>query len=103
MSIPDSISADGRFVAFSSPATDLVAGDTNTAVDVFVHDQETGQTIRASIASNGSQANLNASEGAISQMGTVALPHPHQPWSIMTPTTITRLCPRISRAITTAT
>jgi Tol biopolymer transport system component len=33
-----SISADGRFVAFSSQASNLVAGDTNNAEDVFVHD-----------------------------------------------------------------
>jgi len=33
------ISADGRFVAFSSYATNLVAGDTNRVVDVFVHDR----------------------------------------------------------------
>ena len=33
------ISADGRFVAFASYATNLVAGDTNRVVDVFVHDR----------------------------------------------------------------
>ena len=33
------ISADGRFVAFDSSATNLVAGDTNRVVDVFVHDR----------------------------------------------------------------
>ena len=35
------ISADGRFVAFYSGATDLVSGDTNAAADVFVHDRGT--------------------------------------------------------------
>jgi Tol biopolymer transport system component len=35
----DAISADGRFVVFDSPATNLVAGDTNGAVDVFVRDR----------------------------------------------------------------
>jgi Tol biopolymer transport system component len=34
-----SISADGRFVAFESSATNLVAGDTNRAFDIFVHDR----------------------------------------------------------------
>ena len=40
------ISADGRFVAFASSATNLVANDTNGKQDVFVHDRETGATIR---------------------------------------------------------
>ena len=38
------ISADGRFVAFSSDATNLVPGDTNGAADVFVRDRQTGTT-----------------------------------------------------------
>ena len=48
-----SLSADGRYVAFQSDATNLVAGDTNTYRDVFVHDRTTGVTNRVSIASNG--------------------------------------------------
>ena len=36
------ISADGRFVAFDSMASNLVAGDTNEPQDVFVHDRQTG-------------------------------------------------------------
>ena len=39
---------DGRFVAFESSASDLVANDTNRAVDVFVRDIKTGLTTRAS-------------------------------------------------------
>ena len=38
------ISADGRFVAFDSPAGNLVAGDGDQAHDVFVHDRRTGET-----------------------------------------------------------
>src|SRR2546428_2820186 len=38
------LSADGRFVAFTSVATNLVAGDTNGAADVFVHDRGTTDT-----------------------------------------------------------
>ncbi len=38
------ISADGRYVAFSSGATDLVPGDTNDKADVFVRDMTTGVT-----------------------------------------------------------
>lgn len=49
------ISANGRFVAFISSATNLVAGDTNTIYDVFVHDRNTNTTIRASVATDGTQ------------------------------------------------
>lgn len=42
-----SISSDGRFVAFTSAAADLVTGDTNEALDVFVRDTRTGTTVRA--------------------------------------------------------
>jgi Tol biopolymer transport system component len=52
-----SISADGRFVAFESTATNLVRGDTNGLNDSFVHDRATGRTERVSVSSNGSQAN----------------------------------------------
>lgn len=51
-----SISADGRYVAFRSSATNLVADDTNLQDDIFVHDRETGTTIRASLATSGAQA-----------------------------------------------
>ena len=52
-----SISADGRYVAFYSGASNLVSGDTNGTDDVFVHDGQTGQTTRISVASDGSQGN----------------------------------------------
>src|SRR5690242_3567552 len=41
---PPSISADGRYVAFSSTASNLVSGDTNGAEDVFVRDRQLGTT-----------------------------------------------------------
>src|SRR5262249_9503009 len=53
---PD-ISADGRYVAFHSYCADLVPGDTNQTADVFVHDRQTGETIRVSVDSQGGQAN----------------------------------------------
>src|SRR5438876_794176 len=56
-SVGPALSADGRFVAFLSDATNLVAGDTNGATDVFVHDRQTGTTERVSVASGGSQGN----------------------------------------------
>jgi Tol biopolymer transport system component len=52
-----SISADGRYVAFSSLASNLVPGDTNGIGDVFVHDRVTGQTTRVSVASDGTDGN----------------------------------------------
>jgi hypothetical protein len=47
------ISADGRFVAFKSYASNLVPGDTNGGWDVFVRDRVVGITMRASVDSNG--------------------------------------------------
>ena len=49
------ISADGRYVAFSSIASNLVAGDENGVSDVFIHDQQTGNTERVSINSDGGE------------------------------------------------
>lgn len=51
------ISADGRYVAFVSDATNLVAGDTNGAPDVFLRDRLLGTTVRISNKSDGSQSN----------------------------------------------
>src|SRR5437879_12400959 len=52
-----SLSAKGRVVAFASGATNLVAGDTNAATDIFVHDLTTGQTVRVAVDSAGGQGN----------------------------------------------
>jgi Tol biopolymer transport system component len=64
-----SISADGRYVAFISLATNLVAGDTNSSNDVFVHDRVTGETTRASVASEGTQGNWKSVSPSISANG----------------------------------
>ena len=48
-----SISADGRFVAFTSGASNLVAGDTNDNEDVFVRDRKLQMTRRVSVGSGG--------------------------------------------------
>ena len=42
-SLIPSISADGRFVAFSSDASNLVPGDTNNSSDIFVRDTQIGR------------------------------------------------------------
>jgi len=64
-----SISADGRFVAFDSFASNLAANDTNSSPDVFVHDRQTGATSRVSISSDGVQAANGAQFPAISGDG----------------------------------
>ena len=64
-----SISPDGRYVAFLSSASNLVAGDTNNVVDVFVHDLLLGGTTRASVDSAGVQANNACFDPSISRDG----------------------------------
>jgi hypothetical protein len=59
-----SISSNGRYVAFTSRATNLVANDTNSAEDVFVRDRTTGTTQRVSIDSSGNQVSGACNEFA---------------------------------------
>lgn len=63
------ISADGRFVAFASAATNLVAGDTNGQIDVFVRDRTAGTTQRVNVGSDGAQSKGNSGDPAISADG----------------------------------
>ena len=64
------VSADGRYVAFYVPgATNLVPGDTNATSDVFVHDNLTGSTWRASVDSAGAQGNAGSQLPSISADG----------------------------------
>ncbi len=51
------ISADGRYIAYYSDATNLVPGDTNAARDVFVYDRQTGTTTRVSTGPGGVEGN----------------------------------------------
>jgi Tol biopolymer transport system component len=64
-----SISANGRFVAFESAASNLVAGDTNNYEDVFVRDMDAGTTSRVSIPPGGGQSNMVSFLGTISNDG----------------------------------
>lgn len=68
-SLEESISADGRFVAFQSDATNLVAGDTNGVRDIFVRDRATATTTRISVSSAGQQANAASFRPSISADG----------------------------------
>jgi Tol biopolymer transport system component len=63
------ISSDGRYVAFYSRATNLVASDTNDVEDIFLHDTQTGMTTRVSVASDGSEADDASDTLAISGDG----------------------------------
>jgi Tol biopolymer transport system component len=64
-----SISADGRFVAFLSNASNIVPGDTNNNFDIFVRDTLTNTTTRVSVDSAGNQANLQSGSPSISADG----------------------------------
>ncbi|AMY12469.1 hypothetical protein LuPra_05744 [Luteitalea pratensis] len=64
-----SVSADGRFVAFDSCASNLVADDTNGLSDVFVLDRSTGTLTRASLSSTETQGNGRSFSSAISPNG----------------------------------
>ncbi|MGV7222897.1 MAG: hypothetical protein ACQ9MH_15380 [Nitrospinales bacterium] len=66
---PTSMSSDGRYIAFESTSSNLVAGDTNNAGDIFVHDRLTGQTSRVSLDSNGLQANGRSYEPSLTPDG----------------------------------
>src|SRR5439155_147393 len=64
-----SMSADGRYVAFVSAASNLVPGDTNGVADVFIKDVQTGAIIRVSDGSAGAQSDGNSSKPALSGDG----------------------------------
>ena len=68
-SLRPSISADGRYVAFSSEASNLVADDTNGMTDVFVHDRQSDTTERVSLAWNGAEGDHNSTWASVSAAG----------------------------------
>lgn len=75
-SFAPALSADGNAVAFASAATNLVPGDTNGAIDIFVCSRDrlsgsfmSGTLERVSLASDGSQANADSIVPAISGSG----------------------------------
>ena len=68
-SLNAAISTDGRFVAFASDATNLVSDDDNAARDVFLHDTQTGDTIRVSLAHDGTDADGPSDWPALSADG----------------------------------
>ena len=65
------LSADGRYAAFTSLASNLVPDDRNGVSDVFVHDLFTGATSRASVSADGEEANAASVVSGISADGSV--------------------------------
>ncbi len=63
------LSGTGRYVVFSSSATNLVPGDTNGCADIFVRDRVAGTTERVSLSSSGAQGDADSSYGGISADG----------------------------------
>ena len=70
-SFAPAISGDGRYVAFSSSASNLVAGDQNGADDIFVRDRVANTTTRVSIGLGGAEPNAGSFAPAISADGNV--------------------------------
>jgi hypothetical protein len=63
------LSTNGRFAAFWSSSSDLVASDTNGVADMFVRDRASGSTELVSLDTAGAQGNSNSQWGAISDDG----------------------------------
>jgi Tol biopolymer transport system component len=68
-SFTPSTSGDGRYVAFASFASNLVANDLNTESDIFVYDRTAGTTERVSVASNGTEGGNESVTPSISASG----------------------------------
>ena len=76
ISTDPAISGNGRYVAFTSSADNLVAGDTNNAQDVFVRDMMAGTTTLVSISTNGvNSGNSDSYSPIISGNGRYVLFH----------------------------
>lgn len=63
------ISSNGRYVVYMSDATNLVAGDTNGVVDIFMRDRQTNTTTRVNVSTTGVQTNATSTLQAVSSDG----------------------------------
>src|SRR3954468_9860753 len=63
------MSGDGRYVVFQSDAWNIVPDDANGVTDIFVHDERTAKTFRASVSNAGAEANGYSGNAAISADG----------------------------------
>jgi len=66
---PHSVSGDGRYVVFSTYASNIISGDTNGANDVFLRDTQNNTTTRVSVSSAGTESNSNSGTASISNSG----------------------------------
>ena len=67
------ISDDGRFVTFASTASNLVPGDNNGEMDIFVHDCWSGRTRRVNVCACETEANASANMPSISADGSLVV------------------------------
>ena len=67
------VTADARFVSFSSSSTDLVSGDTNGFDDIFLRDRQAGTTVRISAPPGGGQTNGSSFQSRLSGDGRFVL------------------------------
>jgi Tol biopolymer transport system component len=65
------ISGDGRYVVFTSEASNLLSGDTNDASDVFLRDVQAGKTTMVSRGVSGASANGPSGRASISATGEI--------------------------------
>ena len=63
------ISSDGRFIVFSSYATNLVANDNNDKCDIFLYDNNTGKITRLTVSNMGNEANDHSKNPTINGNG----------------------------------
>ena len=68
-----SFSADGHYLVFESPASNLVAGDTNGSADIFRKDLLTGEVVRISTTGTGAEGNGHSNNVALSADGRYAV------------------------------
>jgi len=68
-SISGTVSSDGRYVTFTSSATNLVDDDTNGVADLFFRDTQLGTTERIGVSTAGAEADAAVYGGSISGDG----------------------------------
>ncbi len=66
IAVAPAISGDGRFVAWSTNASNIVSGDTNGTWDVFLRDMSSGTNMRLSLTSTGAEASLRSDQPRMS-------------------------------------
>jgi Tol biopolymer transport system component len=66
---PDTLSPDGRFAVFASNSSNLITGDTNLLLDIFLRDTVAGTVARASVATGGLESNADSLSPAVSDDG----------------------------------